>query len=388
MTYKISNPVLPGIRLFTLLALTLALIQSCDTRKDIIPALEQSESAAPVIQVRRHSSGLPFVSNFKDTVLLGISGYRLDFSVSGNADLSTLNFSCVTGCVNLSYSQVKQDSGFVLLYISNGTSATFTFSVSNKFGQSSSAYFSLAAEDEVPSILIRNSNYTLSFAQILTDTIKTAVSPVYSIEYVMSGSNLTYSNVVVKRMNLGDATPFSIGSHINFNFSGVVIPSTYGYKIYVVDPLGKVSDTCSFQIYAFRDLPPVFDGLVSATSAAVSVQATDTYLQGYEGGGGPTWFAWPSSITFNAHEAEQRFGGFIQTIRWRIRFYNNYDSKTFDQSFSTIYASSNTSFTLTFDSPWYTGYMSWLGVPTTVLFSGSLIDNTNDSTVFYTTVTF
>jgi hypothetical protein len=364
------------------------LFTNCDNRKDIVPALEQSASFTPIIQLRRHNSGQAYVTNFIDTTLIGTTGYRLDYRVTGNADLSTLTFSCVTGCPNVTYCQIKQDSGFVLLFVNNGYTVTFSMTVANKFSQLACSNFSLTTFDQTPVLAINNYNYVLPFAVNLYDTIKTTVNPVYMVGYQLTGNNVSAGNIFVKRMTPGDGNPFTIGSQIKFNYSSVSIPTAYSYKIYAVDPLGKTSDTCYFNIYAFKNMPPVFDALVSASCASAAMQETDSYLSAYLGGQGPLWNAFPVTIGMNAHEAEQRFGGYIQKIRWRIRYTNIYASENFDQTFINTYTSLNTNFTLNFDSPWYSAYMSWGGVYSTLYLSGSLIDNNNDSTFFSATVTF
>jgi hypothetical protein len=368
--------------------LSLSIFFSCDTRKDIIPALEQTASTAPTITIRRHNSGQMYVNNFKDTTLLGSAGYRLDYLISGSANLSTLSFSCVSGCSNVTYNQIKPDSGLILLFVNNGTAASFTLTVSNNFGQSGTAYFNIVTLDQAPVLYIQNFNYALTYIQKLNDTIKTILNPVYSLGYQLSGYNVNSSNIFVKRVSSADATPIVIGSQITFNYSNVKIPTNYSYKIYAVDPLGKVSDTCLLNIYAFKDLPPVFDALVSASCASTTSYETDSYLGNYLGGTGPEWNAFPCMITINAHDHDPKFGGYVQKIRWRIQYTNWANSKTFDQTFVNTYQSINTSFALNFDSPWYQVYFQWAGTNLNALLSGSLIDNNNDSTLFSTTVTF
>lgn len=356
-------------------------ITGCDNRKDIVPDLEKSSSKAPLIQIRRHNSGLPYATSFTDTTLINTTGYRLDFTVTGNADLNTLNLQCVSGCSNVTYTQIKKDSAFVLFYIANGTSANFTLTVKNKFEQSSTAYFNLVTINQKPTIKIRNFSYTLPFVQNLNDTIKTSINAVYNLEFQLSDDNATYSNISIKRVTASDANPYTISANkIDFNYAAITIPVNYSYKIYVTDPLGKTSDTCYLNINVFKNLLPSFDKLNSATYATLSSYNSDSYLGKYFTGNGP-WYSYPATITINANDKDKNYGGYVKKIKWRVQYNIPFNGSTYDEIFNTNYFTSNNSFTLSFVNPFNKNPINWGGVYNRAYVSLTLYDNDNDSII-------
>jgi hypothetical protein len=360
----------------------LTMMSGCDTRKDIVPELEKSSSTPPVVQIRRHNSGQAYLTNFTDTALIGSSGYRLDFNVNGNADLNSLDFECVTGCSNVTYTQIKKDSGLVLVFVNNGKSAEFTLTVKNKFGQTGKATFTLVTNNQKPLLKIRNYNYTLPFGLTLNDTIKTSVNAIYNLEFQLIDDNSTFSNIVVKRVTLGDNNPYVVGStKIDFNYSAITAENNYVYKIYVVDALGLASDTCIFKPDAFFNKLPIYDNLQSAVFPSSSSQQSDAYLTKYISGN-PPFYCWPSTITIKAHDKDQNYGGYIKKIRWRIRYYRAFNSSTFDETFVSNYSTVNAGFSLTYSNPDYKNGTTWAGLYGRVNLDCTLIDNNNDSTNF------
>lgn len=375
----------------TIIMAILTLSPSCDNRKDILPDLEKSASEAPSIQVRRHNSGQAFVTSYNDTSLVGTAGYRLDYTISGNADLSTLDFQCISGCSNVTYTQLKKDSGLVVIYVNNGTSASFTLSVSNKFSQKSFAHFSLTTINQKPIIKIRNYNLTTLFSTSVTDSIKTSANAIYSLEFQLSDDNSTYSNIAVKKNTAGDVNAVTINStKIDFNFSTVTAPKTYNYSIYVVDPLGKTSDTCHLTVYAFKNLPPLILSVNSAAFNYTSFMSNTSYLGKYLAGTGP-WNAYSMTWSFNGKDQDQTFGGYIKAIHYRVQM-NYYKSSIlylFDESFKANYTALNTSpFGMNIESPFGKNGYLWTFTYNRISVTGYVIDNDNDSTYFSQVVNF
>lgn len=375
----------------TIITATLTLPTSCDNRKDILPDLEKSASAAPSLQIRRHKSGQPFVTSYNDTSLVGTGGYRLDYTISGNADLSTLDFQCINGCSNVTYTQLKKDSGFVVIYVNNGTSASFTLSVSNKFDQKSYAYFSLTTINQKPAIKIRNYNLTIPFSSTVSDSIKTSANALYSLELQLLDDNATYSNIVVKKKTGGDINTVIISSaKIDFNFSTVTAPKSYNYSIYVVDPLGKTSDTCHLTVYAFKNLPPLILSVNNANFNYTTLISNTTYLGKYQAGSGP-WNAFLMTWAFNGKDQDQTFGGFIKAIHYRVQM-NYYKSSIlylFDENFKVNYTALNNSpFGMNIESPFSKNGYLWTFIYNRVSVTGYVLDNDNDSTYFSQLVNF
>ena len=250
---------------------------SCDNRKDFLGTSEKAAAVPPTINIRRFESGNQFINTFVDTFLVPPAGYRLEYQIIGIYDVSSVKITCTSDCDSVISTSLHADSSYFNIKVKRGTTTTFQVSVSNKFNETATAFFSLTFKNGRPVVNINKYGSSNPYGKTLIDTCDYGISPIYKIGYVYSDDNSTWTSLHCAKVSTTDASTITItNGEISVNYGSISTNNIYQYKIYGEDPLFSTSDTCYVTIVCYNK-PPSVHIRTFTSSGPWFVALTDTF---------------------------------------------------------------------------------------------------------------
>ncbi|HEX7414220.1 MAG TPA: hypothetical protein VF411_09260 [Bacteroidia bacterium] len=298
------------VSVFTLIAVSTFFFVSCDNRKDFLGTSEKNAAIPPTINIRRFESGNPYINTLLDTFLVSTNGYNLQYQISGIYVASSLKLSCTSNCDSLISTALHADSSYINIKIKKGSTVTFQISVSNKFNETATAFFSLTYKNGRPVVNINKYSTSTPFGKTLSDTCDYGLNHIYNIGFTYSDDNSTWASLHCKKVSPTDASTITItNGEISVNYQSLSTNNIYEYKIYGEDPLGATSDTCYATIICYNKPPAVHirpfastiawaTGIVDTFAISPSIS---TYSMGLE-------YSDDNSIFTSCHVVKQTLG--------------------------------------------------------------------------------